>query len=105
LAAAVAGATALTTFSAAAFFSPFDAMRGWGAAAREAGTILKLRMGSSLLRRLGPPLLWGLWGYPYGGSIPISVIPPPPHRQPPHPAPTSNIRLLPRHRAWEFLRL
>ncbi|WP_089724353.1 hypothetical protein [Candidatus Thiosymbion oneisti] len=42
LAAAVAGTTALTTFSAEAFFGPFNAMRGWG----------------------GSP--WG-WDYPYYG--------------------------------------
>jgi hypothetical protein len=44
LAAAVAGSTALTSFSADAFFGPFNFMRGWGG---------------------GP---WGWGGYPYWGG-------------------------------------
>jgi hypothetical protein len=53
LAAAVAGATALTSISAEAFFGPFNFMRGWGG---------------------GGPWGWGGpwggygWGYPYYGG-------------------------------------
>lgn len=47
LAAAIAGATALTSFPAEAFFGPFNFMRGWGG---------------------GGPWGWGGYGYPYYGG-------------------------------------
>lgn len=59
LAAAVAGATALTSLSADAFFGPFNFMRGWG--------------GGGPWGWGGGPWGWGGypyyggWGYPYGG--------------------------------------
>lgn len=47
LAAAIAGATALTSVPAEAFFGPFNFMRGWGG---------------------GGPWGWGGYGYPYYGG-------------------------------------
>jgi len=53
LAAAVAGATALTSLSAEAFFGPFNFMRSWGGGGPWGG--------------YGWYPYYGGWGYPYGG--------------------------------------
>jgi len=54
LAAAVAGATALTSLSAEAFFGPFNFMRSWGGGGPWGG--------------YGWYPYYGGWGYPYGGG-------------------------------------
>ena len=79
LAAAVAGTTALTTFSAQAFFGPFNALRGWDGGPWDGYGWYPYYGGWGYPHYglWGYPHygLWGyphygLWGYPYWGGIP-----------------------------------
>jgi len=68
LAAAVAGATALTSLSAEAFFGPFSFMRGWGGGGPWGwgGYPYYGGWGYPYYGGWGYPY-YGGWGYPYGG--------------------------------------
>jgi len=79
LAAAVAGTTALTTFSAQAFFGPFNALRGWGGGPWDGYGWYPYYggWGHPYYGGWGHPYYggWGhpyyrTWGYPYWGGIP-----------------------------------
>jgi len=69
LAAAVAGATALTSLSAEAFFGPFNMMRGWGGGPWGWGGGPWGWGGYPYYGGWGGYPYWGGWGgYPYGGG-------------------------------------
>lgn len=69
LAAVVAGATALTSLSAEAFFGPFNFMRGWGGGGPWGwGGPWGGYGGYPYYGGWGYPYYGGGWGYPYYGG-------------------------------------
>jgi hypothetical protein len=67
LAAAVAATTALTSFSADAFWGPFGFMRGWGGGPWGWGGYPYYGWGYPYYGGWGYPY-YGGWGYPYHGG-------------------------------------
>jgi len=88
LAAAIACTTALTTFSAKAFFGPFNVMRGWSGSPW-GWDYPYYGWGHPYYRGWDYPY-YGAWGYPYWGGIPYLGYPPVTAPAPATPASSSD---------------